>query len=99
MLASDGTGQDRFGWSVALSGDTALVGAPWDDVGANENQGSAYVFVRSGTTWTQQAKLIASDGVADDLFGNAVAISNETALVGDHNDWTFLQPPLQPYRQ
>jgi hypothetical protein len=51
----------RFGTSVALDGDTALVGAIYDDV-SSSNQGSAYVFTRSGTTWTQQAKLTAGDG-------------------------------------
>ena len=70
---------------MALSGDTALVGAYRDDVGANTDQGSAYVFTRSGTTWTQQAKLTASDGAADDWFGYSVALSGDTALVGA--DW------------
>ena len=46
------------------------------------DQGSAYVFTRSGTTWTQQAKLTASDGAADDCFGDSVALSGDTALVG-----------------
>jgi hypothetical protein len=57
-----------------LSGDTALVGAIGDDNGANVDQGSAYVFVRSGTTWTEQAKLTASDGAAYDQFGNSVSL-------------------------
>jgi len=82
VIASDGAAEDYFGVSVALSGDTALVGAYGDDVGANSNQGSAYVFTRSGTTWTQQGKLTASDGAADDLFGYSVALSGDTALVG-----------------
>ena len=82
LTASDGAADDYFGYSVALSGDTALVGAYWDDVGANYDQGSAYVFTRSGTTWTQQAKLTASDGAAGDHFGHSVALSGDTALVG-----------------
>ena len=49
LTAADGAADDYFGYSVALSGDTAVVGAACDDVGANANQGSAYVFVRSGT--------------------------------------------------
>jgi hypothetical protein len=82
LTAADGAAGDEFGVSVALSGDTALVGADWDDVGANANQGSVYVFVRSGTTWTQQAILTATDGTADDQFGTSVALSGDTALVG-----------------
>jgi hypothetical protein len=86
LTASDGAASDWFGTSVALSGDTALVGAYFDDVGANTNQGSAYVFVRSGTTWTQQTRLTASDGLANDNFGVSVALSGDTALVGAYAD-------------
>ncbi|WP_437586790.1 Kelch repeat-containing protein [Sorangium sp. So ce1000] len=82
LIASDGAVNDRFGISVALSGDTALVGAPSDSVGANANQGSAYVFTRTSGVWTHQQKLIASDGAVDDRFGASVAISGDTALVG-----------------
>src|SRR5206468_3053516 len=81
LTASDGAVSDAFGWSVAISGDTAVVGAFVDDVGANVDQGSAYVFVRSGTTWTQQAQLTASDGAVSDAFGWSVAISGDTAVV------------------
>ncbi len=72
----------HFGISVALSGDTALVGAYWDNVGAYGNAGSAYVFTRSGTFWRQQAKLIAQDAATGDLFGSSVALSGDRALVG-----------------
>lgn len=82
LTPGDAEEYDNFGWSVAIAGDTALVGAMGDDVGVNSNQGSAYVFTRSGTNWTQQAKLTADDGVASDFFGVAVALSNNTALVG-----------------
>jgi len=81
LTASDATADDQFGWSVALSGDTAVVGARVDDVGG-QNSGSAYVFVRSGTTWSQQAKLTASDAAADDFFGASVALSGGIAVVG-----------------
>ena len=84
LTAADGAGYDEFGTSVALFGDTALVGAYSDDVGVNVDQGSAYVFVRTGTTWSQQAKLAASDGAAADSFGFSVALSRDTALVGAH---------------
>ena len=62
--AADAAASDALGRSVALDGDTALVGAPWDD-DAGDLSGAAYVFVRSGTTWSQQARLLASDSAAD----------------------------------
>ena len=73
---------DRFGSSVAIAGDTVVVGAPMDDVGTRFNQGSAYVFKRIGAGWVQQAKLIAADGAAWDSFGSSVAIAGETVVVG-----------------
>ena len=82
LAASDGAAFDQFGRSVALSGETALIGASADDTAAGAEAGSAYVFVRSGTNWTQQAKLNASDGAAFDEFAFSVAISGETALIG-----------------
>src|SRR5579884_1576984 len=86
LTASDGAAGDQFGGSVALSGDdnTALVGAAGATIGSNADQGAAYVFVRSGTTWSQQQKLTASDGAVDDFFGLSVALSGDgnTALVG-----------------
>jgi hypothetical protein len=81
LVASDGAAGDLFGDSVAISGNTAIVGSPLDD-DSGSNSGSAYVFVRNGSTWTQQAKLVASDGAAGDLFGNFVAISGNTVIIG-----------------
>ncbi|MFN9973266.1 MAG: FG-GAP repeat protein, partial [Phycisphaerae bacterium] len=80
--AAGGAARDHVGASVALAGDTAILGAPLDDVGTFVDQGSAYIFVRAGTTWTQQAQLIAADGVPNEEFGRSVAISGNTALVG-----------------
>lgn len=74
--ATDGAPGDRFGYQVAIAGDTAVVGAPLDDVGSNADQGSAYVFVRVGASWVEQAKLTAADGAAGDSFGYSVAITN-----------------------
>jgi uncharacterized repeat protein (TIGR01451 family) len=82
LTASDGAGIDRFGWSVAISGDTVVVGAPLDDTAAGFDVGSAYVFVRSGSVWSEQAKLTASDAAAFDRFGWSVAISGDTVVVG-----------------
>ena len=82
LIASDGAAGDQFGQSVAISGDTLVVGAHLADVGANGNQGSAYIFVRSGGVWTEQQKLTAGDGAAGDAFGDSVAISGDTLVVG-----------------
>lgn len=82
LIAGDGATSDQFGWSVAISGDTLAVGVTSDDVGANVNQGSAYVFVRSGGVWSQQQKLIASDGAASDELGFSLAISGDTLAAG-----------------
>ena len=82
LTAPDGAADDAFGWSVAVSGDTALVGAPNVTVDTHVYQGSAYVFVRSAASWTLQQKLTASDGDAYDGFGWSVALDGDTALVG-----------------
>lgn len=84
LVANDGSASDEFGWSVSLSADTAVVGAHYDDVAANADQGSAYVFVRNGTAWTQQAQLVASDGAASDYFGHSVSVSGDTVVAGAH---------------
>src|SRR6266540_2203603 len=82
LRASDAAVADSFGASVAISGETVVVGAIGDDGAAGRDQGSAYVFARSGGVWTQQQKLEASDAAANDLFGLSVAISGETVVVG-----------------
>jgi hypothetical protein len=83
LLAPDGAATDKFGQSVAISQDTIVVGA-YNDDSPLSNAGSAYVFIRNGTTWSFQQKLTASDATADDEFGNAVAITGETIVVGSH---------------
>ena len=82
LTASDGAASDQFGFSISLSGDTLAVGVPTDNVGANFDQGSVRVFVRSGTSWSEQATLTAADGVAGDFFGNEVSLSGDTLAVG-----------------
>ncbi len=83
LTAADGGETDIFGVRVALFGDTALISARRDDDDImGVDAGSAYVFVRSGTTWHQQEKLTAPDGTADDRFGRSVALFGDTALVG-----------------
>ncbi|MGX9728111.1 MAG: thrombospondin type 3 repeat-containing protein [Candidatus Electronema sp. VV] len=85
LVADDGAAGDYFGYSVALSGDgnIALIGAPYD----SDKSGSVYVFVRSSDgTWTQQSKLTAGDGAAEDQFGYSVAFFGNTALIGSPFD-------------
>ena len=88
---------DNFGSTVAMSGDTVVVGARLEDSNATSvngnqadnsgtNSGAAYVFTRSGTTWTQQAYLKASNTGADDNFGWAVAASGDTVVVGAYTE-------------
>ena len=88
LTAADGAATDDFGFAVSLSGTTAIVGALSDDVGTNENQGSAYVFVRSpfAAIWSQQAKLTFSEGAGQGDFGQAVSIAGNTAVVGLPDD-------------
>ncbi len=93
LAASDAAENDNLGYSVALDGGTAVVGAYRDDSTAGVDAGSAYVFTGSGAVWAEQAKLTASDGKGGDWFGNAVAVSGDTAIVGacnyddaDHTD-------------
>jgi hypothetical protein len=81
LIAADGTFGDRFGWSVSLSGATAVIGAYFDD-GVGPDSGSAYVFTGSGGTWSQQAKLVPDDLDAGGQFGYAVAVEDDTAVVG-----------------
>jgi hypothetical protein len=76
LTASDGAPDDYFGFTVSISGDTAVMGAYGDD-----DNGSAYVYVRGNGVWTQQQKLTASDGAQDDNFWS-VSISGDTAVMG-----------------
>jgi len=82
ITANDSAADASFGSSVAIYGDTIVVGASEDDIAGNINQGSAYVFTRAGSTWSQQQKLTANDGAASDNFGSAVAIHADTVVVG-----------------
>lgn len=88
LTALDAAAGDLFGTSVAVHGSTAVVGAYFGGAPGAADAGAAYVFVRSGTTWTQQAKLNAADEAADDHFGNSVAVSGGVAVVGARGDDT-----------
>ncbi len=94
LKASNTEANDQFGTSVAISGDTIIVGAAYEDsasTGVNGGEGNtpgfneagaAYVFQRSGETWTQQAYLKASNTDGQDYFGGSVAVSGDTIVVG-----------------
>jgi len=90
LVASDGEGSEGFGYEVSISsnGNIVLVGAYTEDTLANTDNGAAYVFARSESTWTQQAKLLASDAEGNDNFGISVNISNDgnTAIIGSRAD-------------
>ncbi|HEX9972970.1 MAG TPA: FG-GAP repeat protein, partial [bacterium] len=82
ITPGDGAADDRFGQDMALFGDYLVVGAAYDDNENGIDAGSVYVFRRSGNSWIQQVKLIASDGAAEDYFGYAVDISEDYIVVG-----------------
>lgn len=86
QVASDGEVGDEFGYSVAMDGNYAIIGAPFDNIGANSGQGSAYIFFFNGSAWVEQAKLTAAAGAANDNFGFSVAISGDYAIVGAPRD-------------
>lgn len=84
--ADDTASGDRFGASVDLREDLAVVGAPGDDHGMLQDAGSAYLFERTGGQWTQTLKLTAEDAADYDEFGIAVAMDRDTVVVGAHLD-------------
>jgi len=81
LVPDDAHAGDRFGSAVALEGGIALIGAMTDE-GQGELSGAAYVFVRAGGVWTQQAKLQAADGGAENTFGRSVDLEGDTAMIG-----------------
>lgn len=85
ITAGDAAPDDLFGYSVSIDGDYACIGANFDDDGGL-NSGAAYIFKRSGTSWSQQAKLTASDASAGDLFGYSVSISGDYACIGAYGN-------------
>ena len=84
LIASDGASEDYFGWSVAISGDTAVIGAPGIDDGSKINAGFAFVYEKDliSGLFVQVARLAASDRQYGDQFGKSVAISGDTVLIG-----------------
>ena len=85
LTAPDGTEEDRFGVSVGVESDAAIIGACWDTP-HGPYSGSAYIFSNINGVWTAQAKLTASDGDSRDYFGYPVSISDDVAIVGAPGD-------------
>jgi len=85
LAASDASSGDKFGRSVAIDGDTIVVGSYYGD-NTEPNTGVAYVFTRTGALWTQQQKLFASDGVSNDRFGISVSVKADCIVVGAYGD-------------
>jgi hypothetical protein len=81
LTAPDAAANDTFGSSVAVSGNTLVIGAPKHQVGSNASQGTSYIYVLSGSTWILQKELTAADGVAGDQFGSSVSINGNTLVV------------------
>lgn len=101
LTASDGTPTDGFGTSVAVNGDTIIVGAPYASIGSNSGEGAAYVFVKPSGGWgnhTEVAKLTPSDGSSDRWFGYSVAVDKDTIVIGSDditsssNVYVFVKP-------
>ena len=86
LTASDGGAGDRFGISVSVSDNIAIVGAHSDDLTAGSDAGSAYIYRYNGTTWVEDQKLTASDAAASDGFGESVSISGNVAIVSSKGD-------------
>jgi len=89
LTSSDGAANDGFATSVAISGDTIVIGSPLHAVGSTAAQGAVYIFVKPAGGWattsTFTAELTASDGIANDNFGASVSISGDTIVVGACN--------------
>jgi len=87
LLASDGAAGDSYGRAVAIDGDVAIVGAPWNDT-KGIDAGAAYIYRLDGGGWVQEPKLTASDGAGGDEFGIAVDVSEGVIVVGAWQDDT-----------
>jgi hypothetical protein len=85
LLASDREGSDKFGSSVAISGDYAIVGAPFEShsaLGYQNNKGSAYIFKKGPSVWSEEQKIVSSSSGTNYVFGWSVGISGDYAIIG-----------------
>lgn len=81
LTASDGSPSDQLGWSIAADGNLVIAGAPGDSV-AGTNSGSAYLFGHQDGGWSEQAKLLPSNGASSDYFGSSAGIDGDAAAIG-----------------
>jgi FG-GAP repeat len=86
LTASDADAGDWFGFTVAISNNTAVVGAYRDDCAAGADCGSVYVFRFDGATWSEEQRLTASDSETNDWFGHSVSVGGDRVLVGGPKD-------------
>ena len=86
ILPSDGASYCRFGYSMAVSGDVAMIGAYQNHNNYQDSYGSVYVFRWNGSDWVEEQKLSPSDGANNDYFGYSVAVSGDVTLVGAYGD-------------
>lgn len=103
LIASDGAAYNEFGWSIAISGRTAVIGAINAKIGDHNSQGAAYVFARGDDgIWSETQKLVAADGFSVDWFGNAVAMNDDTIVVaayGAHYNDQAMRGSVYVYTQ
>ncbi len=81
LMISPGTDWSHFGYSLAIHGNTAIVGAPGDSENA-VYMGSAYIYTRTGNRWNMQSKITAADGAQNDFISNTVALSGNDLIIG-----------------
>lgn len=82
LTPGDGAAGDKFGHSVSISGEIAVIGSPRADIGNHFDQGAAYIFFREHSKWSECVKLTADDGGEFDYFGNAVFVAHQRIIVG-----------------
>eukprot|EP00933_Yihiella_yeosuensis_P076543 TRINITY_DN8635_c1_g1_i1.p1 TRINITY_DN8635_c1_g1~~TRINITY_DN8635_c1_g1_i1.p1 ORF type:complete len:604 (-),score=63.01 TRINITY_DN8635_c1_g1_i1:107-1918(-) len=86
IIGNDSLAADNFGMSVSIDGNTAVVGADWHNSGKGAGSGGVYVFNWNGSSWVQEAKLVANDSQSFSRFGASVDVSGDTVIVGAYND-------------
>jgi FG-GAP repeat len=82
LYLPDGASFDRFGWSIAVDGDTAIVGAPFQDVDGRAEQGAVYVYRQRNNRWEREARLVSNGLATGEWFGISVALKGDTAVIG-----------------
>lgn len=85
LLPDDASDGANFGASVALEGETAVVGSPFEEDSYGDFSGAVYAFEREGGRWNQRRKILPGDDGSGGRFGNSVALAGDTALVGELN--------------